>query len=67
MKVSIDQQISEVQREIALRRNVYPKMIAAGKLRDGEARECQRRLAAVLDTLIWVRDHQAMIRKAVKT
>ncbi len=60
-KIPIEQQISEVQRELALRRNVYPGFVARGKMRQGEADEHIARLEAVLTTLMWLRDNQAWV------
>ena len=34
---SIDVQIASLKREIAMRKNVYPKWVTAGKMRAGEA------------------------------
>lgn len=63
-KISIEQQISEVQRELALRRNVYPGLVVRGKMRQGEADEHTARLEAVLTTLMWLRDNRAWILAA---
>ncbi len=60
-KIPIEQQISEVQRELALRRNVYPGFVARGKMRQGEADEHIARLEAVLTTLMWLRDNRAWV------
>jgi len=60
-KISLEQQISEVGREIGLRRNVYPSMVARGKMRQGEADEHLARLEAVFTTLTWLRDNRAWI------
>jgi hypothetical protein len=44
-------QIAEVEREIAMRANVYPKLVRTGKMRQGEADEHIRRMRGVLATL----------------
>jgi hypothetical protein len=53
------EQIAAVEREINLRKRVYPRRIEARKMtRDNADREIAR-MSAVLDTLIWLRDsHQ---------
>lgn len=60
-KILIEQQISEVQREIGLRKNVYPGLVARGKMRQGEADEHMARIEAVLTTLIWLRDNRSWV------
>ncbi len=61
-KISIDAQISEVRREIALRRNTYPRLVGAGKMRSTEAELLTERMQAVLETLIFCHRHEADIR-----
>lgn len=61
-KISIAGQIAEVRREIALRRGVYPKQVASGKMREGEAALCMDRIEAVLATLMFVQEHQEGFR-----
>jgi len=65
-KVSIAGQIAEVVREIALRKNVYPRSVAAGKLRQGEADLCMQRIEAVLATLLFVQKHEAGFRAYIE-
>lgn len=36
-QVSLDEQISEVQREIALRKRVYPRWVSEGKIQKEQA------------------------------
>jgi phage shock protein A len=48
---ALDEQIAELARELALRRAVYPRLIAAGRLRRAVARENLARLRAALRTL----------------
>jgi hypothetical protein len=61
-KVPIAGQIAEVQRELALRANAYPRLVGSGKMRQGEADLCMRRMEAVLATLAWCQDNEAEIR-----
>jgi hypothetical protein len=51
MKFSIDAQIEEVEREIRLRREVYPRQVANGRMRQSVAEYHLNRMIAVLDTL----------------
>jgi len=60
-KITIEQQIAEVGRELGLRRNVYPQFIARGKMSQQEADEHMARLEAVYTTLIWIRDNRAWV------
>jgi hypothetical protein len=53
--ITIDEQIAEVKREIALRVNVYEARIAAGKMKQDDARLHMERMHAVLDTLVRVK------------
>jgi hypothetical protein len=50
--VSLDQQLACVRREIALRRNVYPKQVSRGRMRQSEADLEVAAMEAVLETLI---------------
>lgn len=61
-KVSIAGQIAEIHREIAMRRNVYPRMVADRKIRQAEADLCMQRIEAVLATLLFVQEHEAGFR-----
>jgi hypothetical protein len=51
-KVTLRMQIQEVEREIALRKNVYPGLVAKHRMRESESAEHQRRMLAVRDTLL---------------
>ena len=50
-EISLDMQIKEVQRELALRRSVYPKLLATKRLTEGQADSAMQALTAVLATL----------------
>lgn len=50
-EISLAEQIYELNRELALRRNVYPNWIRAGKLPSHEADRRIQRLEAALRTL----------------
>jgi hypothetical protein len=49
--ISLDDQITEVQRELSLRARVYHKHVAAGEMDPSVALRRQRRMQAVLATL----------------
>ena len=49
---SLDEQIAEVRRELALRKNVYPKMIKRGTIKKDKARVCYSRMQSVEKTLV---------------
>ncbi len=51
MNFSIRQQIEEVEREIALRKQVYPSWVARGKMRQSIEDFHMGRMEAVLATL----------------
>lgn len=44
-------QIQEVERELRMRRQVYPRACSRGKMRSGEAAELISRMESVLATL----------------
>ena len=52
MIFSLDQQIEEIERELELRRGVYPRMVANRKMRQSVANYHMDRLKAVLATLL---------------
>jgi hypothetical protein len=65
-RIPITSQIAEVRREIALRTNTYPRLIASGKMREGEADLCLDRMRAVLATLNFCQKHEAAIRAYIE-
>jgi hypothetical protein len=50
--ISLAEQIAEAQRELALRRSVYPRFIKAGKLTHDEASHQLAAMAAIVRTLM---------------
>lgn len=61
-KISIVGQIAEIDREIALRRQDYPKRVHEGKMRQEEANMLMDRIRAVRETLMFCQKHEAEIR-----
>lgn len=62
MKISIAQQIEEVERELSFRRGVYPGLVIKGSLRQSVADYHMDRMRAALETLKWVRDNADTIK-----
>ena len=54
MKISINAQIEEVEREIGLRKQVYPRHVSSGKMRQSVADMHIERMESVLKTLRWL-------------
>jgi hypothetical protein len=50
-KFSLSQQLEEVERELALRAKVYPRMVAKGQIRQSEADYHTQRMESVAETL----------------
>lgn len=61
-KFSLSQQIEEVERELGQRRNVYPRLVSSGKMRQSIADYQTERLEAVKRTLEWLRDNEEAIK-----
>jgi hypothetical protein len=59
--ISLNQQIEEVEREIALRERVYPRQISSGKMRQSVADYHIARMRAVLLTLQWAQKNSSMV------
>lgn len=62
MKISLNQQIEEVERELQHRRSVYPRLVSSGKMRASVAEYHTARMQAVLKTLMWLANNEADIR-----
>lgn len=65
MKISLNQQIDEIERELAQRAEVYPRQVARGAMRPSVADFQIARLRAVKATLLWLRENEAEIRDHV--
>lgn len=64
-RFTIDHQIAEVKRELALRSQVYPNLVRNGKMKQAEADLCTGRMQAVLTTLEYMRENRHVIVAAV--
>lgn len=62
MTVPLEHQIQEVERELSLRANVYPGLIAKRKLKRPQAEEHMARMRGVLRTLEWLHGNEALQR-----
>jgi hypothetical protein len=60
-------QIQEVERELAMRRRVYPGLVSQRRMRQGEADEHLLRLECVLETLRWLDANRDRIKAALNT
>lgn len=63
MTIPIEQQIEEVNRELAMRAKVYPGLIARGRMRKSEADHAVARMQAIKATLEFCRDNRALIAR----
>lgn len=61
-KISIIGQISEVDREIAERMKLYPRMVQDGRMREEQRVMLMDRIHAIRATLVFCKDHEADIR-----
>ncbi|KQZ87218.1 hypothetical protein ASD64_07205 [Mesorhizobium sp. Root157] len=61
-RVSITSQLLEIDREIKMRKQVYPRRVAERKMRQAEADLLIGHMEAVRDTLLFCQDHEADIR-----
>lgn len=55
--------ITEVERELQMRRAVYPGQVARKKMKDSTARHNIEIMQDVLDTLVWLREHETKIKE----
>jgi hypothetical protein len=62
-KIPIRQQIAEVEREIAMRHSVYPRLVAQERMSQAAAKQALDCMAAALATLKWVERHAAALRE----
>ncbi len=63
MKISLNQQIDEIDRELKQRAAVYPRLIAQGKLKQSLADYQNDRLKAARKSLMWLVVHAEELRK----
>jgi hypothetical protein len=61
MKISLDDQIAEIDRELKLRETVYANHVMRKKMSQEKADLHMARMVAVLQTLIWLKTHREKI------
>lgn len=64
-KISLNQQIDEVDRELVQRAAVYPRLVSANKLAQSKADYQMARMQAVKRTLEWLRNNEGAIKGRV--
>ncbi|MCF1449959.1 hypothetical protein FS815_24525 [Agrobacterium vitis] len=64
-KISIIGQISEIEREIALREQHYPRLVREGKMREEARVMMMDRILAIRATLMFCQQHEADIREFI--
>jgi hypothetical protein len=62
-KISLAQQIEEVDRELALRKDVYEVAVSKAKMRRAVADYHMGRMVAVRNTLAWLQANEALIKQ----
>ncbi|HSI41801.1 MAG TPA: hypothetical protein VLA00_14755 [Xanthobacteraceae bacterium] len=62
-RISLNQQIEEVQMELDKRRSVYPRLVSSKKLGASLAQYQMDRMEAVERTLLWLRRHERTFRQ----
>jgi hypothetical protein len=62
-EVPLNQQIDELARELLVRADVYPRLIASGRLRQSDADFQNARLRAAIETLHKLQRNAALIRQ----
>ena len=65
-KVSIEAMIGCAQRELQLRRSVYPKQIANRRISAAFANQEVQKMEAIVKTLEWIRANRALILSWLK-
>ncbi len=63
---SLDMQIAEVEREIAMRKRVYPKWVTDGKMKQHMAERQIASMEAVSVTLNWLKRNEDKIRERAR-
>jgi hypothetical protein len=64
-KISLSQQIEEIDQELNRRESEYPRLVAREKLRQSEADYQTERLQAVRSTLEWLQGNEDFVKWAI--
>lgn len=62
MKVTLSMQIAEIERELNMREQVYPRWVESRRMSDHGAKMKMRDMRAALATLCWLRDNEELFR-----
>lgn len=65
-RIRLSDQLAELRRELAIRRNVYPTFVERKTLSPEAAMIQTARLEAAIATLEWLQRHEAKIRAAIE-
>lgn len=65
-KISLNQQIEEVKRELDYRTRVYQRAMSKGTLKPSHAEYQTQRMEAVLKTLEWLSENEELIRTTLR-
>jgi hypothetical protein len=65
--MTLNQQIEEVDRELAYRAHVYPRLVSSGKLRQSIATYQVDRLKAVRATLVWLQKNEQVLKHRMES
>jgi hypothetical protein len=63
MRISLRQQIDEVEYELEQRAKVYPNIARSNPSRQSELAYHEDRMRAVLGTLRWLAEHELLIKQ----
>jgi len=63
MKISLAQQIEEIDRELEQRQSVYQRLVSSGKLRQSIADYQVARLEAAKKSLQWLQENELTIKQ----
>lgn len=66
MSAILDRQIKCLAREVALRKSVYPKWIASGRMKQDEADDEIAAMEGALKSLEFMKKYEPVIRSAVR-
>lgn len=66
MKISISQQIEEVELELKYRADVYKRLVSSGKMKASMAEYRTARMQAVLETLQWLSANRTKVLEELK-
>lgn len=62
LRISINQQLEEVEHELKMRREVYPRRVSKGAMSKRDMDYRTARMEAVKKTLLWVQENETAFR-----